>query len=269
MASGVRRIEAITGRAVLEKLDQLNRNIASVAEVLKTTPKELLHKAKDLTGVIYLYTAKEDAQGNYIYLVDGLPSDSADFRHIGGRDDALLVPGFAYGQFDPEPRAVAVFLSPQGRHFGSGIAFNHKGIPRYYAEAEAGLAGLVPVVDGAVWGAAGRVAGLAAFLSGAGAADLASDFASPEASLPAPVSAAEAPAPVSPEASCGASWEISAEASSLSAWCEPYSVTYQPPPFRMNVVWEMMRGEDSPQVGQGCVEASSSDFSHSSKFLRQ
>lgn len=54
--------------------------------------KELLHKAKDLTGVIYLYTAKEDAQGNYIYLVDGLPSDSADFRHIGDRIEPEIIP---------------------------------------------------------------------------------------------------------------------------------------------------------------------------------
>ncbi len=50
VASGVRRIEAITGRAVLEKLDRLNRSIASVAEVLKTTPKELLHKAQTMVA---------------------------------------------------------------------------------------------------------------------------------------------------------------------------------------------------------------------------
>ena len=45
VASGVRRIEAYTGKEVLRQMEQMNRMIADTAEILKTTPKELLHKA--------------------------------------------------------------------------------------------------------------------------------------------------------------------------------------------------------------------------------
>ncbi len=45
VASGVRRVEAITGKAFLEQMARNNRIIAKAAETLKTTPGELLHKA--------------------------------------------------------------------------------------------------------------------------------------------------------------------------------------------------------------------------------
>lgn len=45
--------------------------------------KTLLENTKTAAGVRYLYTAKEDSGGNLIYLVDGLPFDSEDFRYIG------------------------------------------------------------------------------------------------------------------------------------------------------------------------------------------
>ena len=46
IASGVRRIEAITGKAVLAETERLNRELLQVAETLKTTPAELLNKAQ-------------------------------------------------------------------------------------------------------------------------------------------------------------------------------------------------------------------------------
>ncbi|HIR10352.1 MAG TPA: alanine--tRNA ligase, partial [Candidatus Avoscillospira stercoripullorum] len=46
VASGVRRIEAYTGKAVMDQLDQMHEVIAEAASILKTTPQELLHKAE-------------------------------------------------------------------------------------------------------------------------------------------------------------------------------------------------------------------------------
>ncbi len=45
VASGVRRIEAYTGKQVLSQMEQFNRTILSAAEELKTTPKDLLTRA--------------------------------------------------------------------------------------------------------------------------------------------------------------------------------------------------------------------------------
>jgi alanyl-tRNA synthetase len=44
VASGVRRIEAITGKAVLEEMDRLSSAILSACETLKTTPADLQRK---------------------------------------------------------------------------------------------------------------------------------------------------------------------------------------------------------------------------------
>ena len=46
VASGVRRIEAYTGKAVMDQVDQMHDVIAEAASILKTTPQELLHKAE-------------------------------------------------------------------------------------------------------------------------------------------------------------------------------------------------------------------------------
>ncbi len=45
VASGVRRIEAYTGKLVLQQTEQMNRMLLSAAEELKTTPKELLTRS--------------------------------------------------------------------------------------------------------------------------------------------------------------------------------------------------------------------------------
>ncbi len=46
VASGVRRIEAITGPAVLDEIDRFQKTLLKAAETLKTTPAELLRKAE-------------------------------------------------------------------------------------------------------------------------------------------------------------------------------------------------------------------------------
>ncbi len=52
VASGVRRIEAYTGRAVLDQMDKMNRTIVAAAEQLKTTPKDLLQRADSVMAEI-------------------------------------------------------------------------------------------------------------------------------------------------------------------------------------------------------------------------
>ena len=46
VASGVRRIEAITGPAVLDEIDRFQKTILQAAETLKTSPGELIRKAE-------------------------------------------------------------------------------------------------------------------------------------------------------------------------------------------------------------------------------
>ena len=50
VASGVRRIEAFTGKRVMEQMEQFNRIILTAAGELKTTPKELLQRAHNVMG---------------------------------------------------------------------------------------------------------------------------------------------------------------------------------------------------------------------------
>lgn len=45
--------------------------------------KQILDNVKEVTGVRYLYTAKKTESGEFIYVVDGLNYDAADFRHPG------------------------------------------------------------------------------------------------------------------------------------------------------------------------------------------
>ena len=46
VASGVRRIEAVTGEAFLQMVDEMNARLIKAAETMKTTPAELLAKAQ-------------------------------------------------------------------------------------------------------------------------------------------------------------------------------------------------------------------------------
>lgn len=50
-----------------------------------TSTQKMLSRTRATTGVRYLYTAKRDNQGRLIYLVDGLPTDTPDFRNPGDR----------------------------------------------------------------------------------------------------------------------------------------------------------------------------------------
>lgn len=54
--------------------------------------KIILEDAKNVTGVRYLYTAKVTDDGSFIYLVDGLPAESSDFRYIGDAIEPECIP---------------------------------------------------------------------------------------------------------------------------------------------------------------------------------
>ena len=47
VASGVRRIEAVTGEAFLNLVDEMNMRLVKAAELLKTTPMELINKGPE------------------------------------------------------------------------------------------------------------------------------------------------------------------------------------------------------------------------------
>lgn len=54
--------------------------------------KTALHNTKLATNVMYLYTVKKNADGNFIYVVDGLAEDSGDFRYPGDLIEPETVP---------------------------------------------------------------------------------------------------------------------------------------------------------------------------------
>ena len=56
---------------------------------------DVFSAVKDATGVMYLYTAKKNADGKYIYVVDGLDWNSEDFRYPGD-----LIEEEIYGDMD-------------------------------------------------------------------------------------------------------------------------------------------------------------------------
>lgn len=54
--------------------------------------KLMLENIRQTAGVRYLYTAKRTDDGRYIYLIDGLPYDSSDFRNAGDAIEEEIIP---------------------------------------------------------------------------------------------------------------------------------------------------------------------------------
>lgn len=54
--------------------------------------KAKLEDVKIATNVMYLYTAKQKEDGTYVYLVDGLPSNSVDFRNPNDAIEPEVIP---------------------------------------------------------------------------------------------------------------------------------------------------------------------------------
>ena len=122
VSSGVRRIEAITGKVCLEKMERSERLLIDAAMKLKAKPVELaakiqthLDELKDLRRVIEQYKAKEASgeveqflfsahnMGGYKVLTATVPNaDAAKLRQMG---DLLR---------EKDPKVVAVLVSIQG-----------------------------------------------------------------------------------------------------------------------------------------------------------
>lgn len=68
-------------------------NIKSDADtVVYQDAKDILERVRRAAGVRYLYTAKQEADGDFIYVVDGLDISDTDFRHIGDLIEAECIP---------------------------------------------------------------------------------------------------------------------------------------------------------------------------------
>ena len=121
VASGVRRIEAITGREVLNQMDRMESTIAKVADKLKANPADLLRKAESNMQEIrslrqtiesmkdkvfageadrYLFAAK-DIKGLKVVTVSNSQMEAGDLRKMG---DFIR---------DRYPNAVAVLAAAQ------------------------------------------------------------------------------------------------------------------------------------------------------------
>ncbi len=122
VASGVRRIEAYTGKTVLNQLENTNRTLIQAAEELKTTPKELLNRAHGIMVEMKELKQDIDKMKDKIFCGD---IDRCLFaaHEIGGlkvltviRSDIAPNDLRKMGDFirDREPKAVAVLATTQG-----------------------------------------------------------------------------------------------------------------------------------------------------------
>lgn len=53
---------------------------------------DIFRQAKEVTGVMYLYTAKQNTNGEFIYVIDGLNPDNPDFRYPGDLIEREIYP---------------------------------------------------------------------------------------------------------------------------------------------------------------------------------
>lgn len=67
-------------------------NREDIDKELYLKDKQLLEYIKDSTGVMYLYTATKTKDGKFIYVLDGLSSESSDFRYPGDLIEKETIP---------------------------------------------------------------------------------------------------------------------------------------------------------------------------------
>ncbi|MBQ3216760.1 MAG: alanine--tRNA ligase, partial [Oscillospiraceae bacterium] len=122
VASGVRRIEAYTGKNVMQQMENFNRVILRIAEELKTTPKDVLSRARNVV------TEVKELRQNIERMKDKLASGEIDqvlasARDVSGlrvltgiRKDMEIADLRKMGDLlrDKAPDLVAVFASLQG-----------------------------------------------------------------------------------------------------------------------------------------------------------
>jgi signal transduction histidine kinase len=70
---------------------QLNTIGDESKEVYRSTHKQL-DEIRQVANIRYLYTAKQNAAGEYIYVLDGLDPSADDFRHVGDLIEPEIIP---------------------------------------------------------------------------------------------------------------------------------------------------------------------------------
>ncbi len=122
VASGVRRIEAYTGKTVLEQVENTNRQLIRTAEELKTTPKELLNRAHGIMAEMKELKQELDKMKDKLFNGE-IERCLFAAREVGGlkvltimRNDIAANDLRKMGDFirDRESKAVAVLASTQG-----------------------------------------------------------------------------------------------------------------------------------------------------------
>ena len=122
VASGVRRIEAYTGKTVLNQMDNTNRMLVQTAEELKTTPKDLLTRAHGI--MMEMKELKQDMDKMKDKLFNGEVERCLFAAHeVKGlkvltilRNDIAANDLRKMGDFirDREPKSVAILASTHG-----------------------------------------------------------------------------------------------------------------------------------------------------------
>ena len=119
VASGVRRIEAITGPAVLDEIDRFQQTLIKAAEVLKTSPGELIHKAESAMNEIRELRQQMEAMKDRL-LSGELQQITASAQEVKGLHvltavrNGMSVPDLRkFGDLlrDRDPKVVAVLAS--------------------------------------------------------------------------------------------------------------------------------------------------------------
>ena len=119
VASGVRRIEAITGPAVLDEIDRFQNTLIQTAEVLKTSPGELIRKAESAMNEIKELRQQMDAMKDKL-LSGEIQQLTASAREVKGLRvlsvirNGVSVPDLRkWGDLlrDKDPRVVGVLVS--------------------------------------------------------------------------------------------------------------------------------------------------------------
>lgn len=69
-------------RIDVESFQNIN-NVADESSQRYIRIQKELNNIRQIANIRYLYTAKQNNQGEFIYVIDGLEKDAADFRHVG------------------------------------------------------------------------------------------------------------------------------------------------------------------------------------------
>lgn len=107
--------------------EKINKKEDMSTEIYTKYQNQLMNM-REVANVRYLYTAKKDANGKYVYLIDGLPLDSEDFRCPGEyiEDDILSDIDTAYSGKTILPNQILdtswgkIFLAYYPIHGGVG-----------------------------------------------------------------------------------------------------------------------------------------------------